>query len=1283
MAQSNRPITVKRGGRAVNRIAQRARNINILLIAIIFVITAVSVWVVLYSVNGSLSENTARSSSTEIAERFAFYISSDLVLAQKSAKSIAVTEWFGDEENAEKKLAAYNEMMDYIGMLDNAVLSFGVEEPARNQYSIFEGMLFEDFQPHENASLDTQNSKDKWYFDCLKADGRYEYLLNIGNAEGSDLWQLWINHKVSADGKTIGVLRVGLEIDDMIHNLFSRYDDQNLTGYLINNQGYIILDSTMSKDYGRRTLSREIGDYMLTDAVNEYLKGINGVFGQDASAVTVKLSKGNAFYGCISPIKDTDLSVVVLVDQGLFSNSGEIRTILALPLILLFVLILFLFVHRIYLNHSIFIPLHRLTLSVSDMKTNSNDIYGADRNDEIGDLAYTIQESSLEERRLVQNARASAAKLNAVVSNYAGVIFSVDRRNVITLFNGLYLKKIGVTPDFVEGKSLDKARLINRHLDIIDKIGLTYTSGEQSWISEIDGMMFRAHTTPIYDEAGRIAGVVGSMDDLTETLRLQKDLESALEKAAQAVSHLEAAQRTVSAMFDANPYANILFDEKLNIIDCNPAAIDFIGFHSKEEMMAGFSERLVQILPKTLSGDRPVRSVEEWIADTIKDGAVRFETELTINGITKNVSVEMKRIPYGDIFAIVVYIYDMTEIHQREMELVKRDQQLLEAVEEAHAANKAKSVFLSTMSHEIRTPMNAILGITEIMLQKNSLTSEMRDSLERVYSSGDMLLGIINDILDLSKIEAGKLELFNEKYEIASLISDTAQLNMMRIGSKRIEFIVDVHEDVPMYLTGDELRMKQVLNNILSNAFKYSSEGEVVLHVHAEPGTVSGIVVLVFRISDTGQGMTREQVGELFNEYARFNAAANRTTEGTGLGMKITWNLVHLLGGEILVESEFGVGTVFTVRLPQERIGDATLGKELVENLKKFRTSTRSRMKRVQITRELMPYGSVLVVDDVETNIYVAKGLLTPYELQIDSADSGFAAIDKIKQGKQYDIIFMDHMMPKMDGIEATRIIRSMGYARPIVALTANAVSGQEDTFLNNGFDGFISKPVDVRQMNAVLNKHIRDKQPQITQSAEESNPEREKTSAAGGKNAAQLDPKFEAIFVRDAMKSVEAIEGIHERDAYGNPDDMRTYIIHVHGMKSALAYIGETGLSAEAMELEKAARNEDIAFITATTAAFIAALKALIVKFSPDENNTADEKDEDPNLLKEKLREILAECEQNDVILADTIMPQLQDMKWSASVKSMLNTLSENLLYSDFDAAAEGIVRFLESYNN
>ena len=597
--------------------------------------------------------------------------------------------------------------------------------------------------------------------------------------------------------------------------------------------------------------------------------------------------------------------------------------------------------------------------------------------------------------------------------------------------------------------------------------------------------------------------------------------------------------------------------------------------------------------------------------------------------------------------------------------------ELIEAKKIAERSNLSKNRFLSRVSHEVRTPMNAILGITEIQLENNTISPEMKEALNEIYNSGYLLLGIINDILDLSKIEAGKLELLPSVYDIPSFINDTVHLNIIQYENKPINFNLYVDENVPSMLFGDELRIKQILNNLLSNAFKYTEKGKVSLSIAAEYPRQGEEphVTLVFLVADTGQGMTGEQLGKLFDEYTRFNTEANRTTQGTGLGMNITKHLVSLMGGEISVESEPGKGSIFTIRLPQGTVGAEALGKEMAENLMQFRVDRMGQMKNVpRIVREYMPYGRVLIVDDVETNLYVARGLIAPYGLSVETATSGFEAVDKIKSGATFDVIFMDHYMPKMDGIETVKIIRSLGYTRSIVALTANALTGQAEMFIENGFDGFISKPIDIRQLNATLNKLVRDKYPpEVVEAA------RQHALRINEKKQAS-DSELAVVFARDAEKAIANLKTIIT-NAFRRTDDFRQYVINVHSMKSALANIGEDALSAIALKLELAGRAQKKLVIESETPAFLEALSEIINRNRPKHNDgdtVKENSDNDRKYLAEKLLAIRTACEKYDEATANTALDELKNKEWSNSTKELLDTIAMHLLHSDFEEAAK-----------
>ena len=608
--------------------------------------------------------------------------------------------------------------------------------------------------------------------------------------------------------------------------------------------------------------------------------------------------------------------------------------------------------------------------------------------------------------------------------------------------------------------------------------------------------------------------------------------------------------------------------------------------------------------------------------------------------------------------------------------------------EEAEANSRFKSDFLANMSHEIRTPMNTILGVAEILVRDEAVSPGVSEGLDTIHNSGSLLLGIINDILDLSKIEAGKLELIPTEYETASLINDTITLNMMRVGSKELDFKLSVDENLPHLLYGDDIRIKQILNNLLSNAFKYTANGEVKLSFSAIADKIEkdAEITLVISVSDTGQGMTAEQVSGLFEKYMRYNFNANRTIEGTGLGMNITNNLVKLFSGDISIVSEPGVGSVFTVRIPQVCADSGVLGKELTENLESFRTGGIRQMKKANIVYEPMPYGKVLIVDDVESNLYVAKGLMLPYELQTDSVTSGFAAINRIKKGEVYDIVFMDHMMPKMDGVEAAKIIRELGYAHPIVALTANALKGQREMFLENGFDDFVSKPIDVRRLNAVLKKFVRDIQPQdvIDEIRSRTRADKETGDADGldgnaleygtDSNKPEVMPQLAEVFMRDARSAVTVLETLQAKAGDYEDAEIGAYTTSVHAMKSALANVGEHILSAFAFKLEQAGRSRDVAVIRNETPAFLSKLCEVTERFQTftAEDDDTDKAAGDLSALRDSLRVIKAACEDYDRKTIKDTIAELQEHKWDTQTAELLREMSAYLLTGDFEEIAK-----------
>ena len=537
--------------------------------------------------------------------------------------------------------------------------------------------------------------------------------------------------------------------------------------------------------------------------------------------------------------------------------------------------------------------------------------------EEIGILlsAGMLISNALLRDEMVQNDRKTVAKLNAVISNYPGAIWSVDKDNTITLFDGLYLEKIGVTRDFLEGKKIDVARQKNRHLDIVEHIDKTFAEkSPQDWMSEIDGKIFRSRIIPIFEEDGSVSSVVGNIDDLTEILQLQKELETALEKAEAAVQASKSAQLTMSAMFGSNTQINILFDHNFKAIDCNFEAVKFLGFETKEAMIAGFIERIENSIPERQPDGHKSIPLSERFVTTVKEGSVKFRTELHLGQKKRNLDVALKKIPYENSFAIVGYIDDVTEIHEREMKLKHTQEQLKKAVEEAREASRAKSDFLANMSHEIRTPINAITGMTSIGMSAADI--EKKDySFKKINDASKYLLGIINDILDLSKIEAGKFELSPVEFEFEKMLRRVVDVNRFRIDEKQQDFAVHIKSSIPKYLYADEQRLAQVITNLLSNAVKFTPENGSVKIAADYLGEQNGICKIQIAVTDSGIGIDKEQQGKLFKVFQQAESSTSRKYGGTGLGLAISKSIVDMMGGEIWVESEPGRGSTFSFRV--------------------------------------------------------------------------------------------------------------------------------------------------------------------------------------------------------------------------------------------------------------------------------------------------------------------------------------------------------------------------------
>ncbi|MDR1898689.1 MAG: response regulator [Treponema sp.] len=630
----------------------------------------------------------------------------------------------------------------------------------------------------------------------------------------------------------------------------------------------------------------------------------------------------------------------------------------------------------------------------------------------------------------------------------------------------------------------------------------------------------------------------------------------------------------------------------------------------------------------------------------------------------------------------------------------ERTRELERQTELAESASRAKSVFLARMSHEIRTPLNAILGLSEVELQ-DRLSDKTRLNLEKIYHSGSHLLEIVNDILDISKIESGNFEIVPAEYEFGEVINDAVQINIVRIGLKQIVFKLDLDETIPAKLYGDELRIKQILNNLLSNAFKYTEEGEVRLRIGWE--RQNGAALLDVTVEDTGRGIKQGDMEKLFSEYTQLGSAANRKIEGTGLGLSITRGLVEMMGGTITAESEYGKSSSFRVRLPQGIAGEKPIGRELAENLRNFHFIEDRNRNRGSVIRSWMPYGRVLVVDDLPTNLDVMTGLLMPYGLRVDTVLSGREAVDRITAEEvRYDLVFMDHMMPEMDGIEAVHFIRQKigsDYARtvPIVVLTANAIAGNRELFLESGFNDFIPKPIDIKQLDMILNRWVRDTQNEETLKEAEKEAQKQADSRGQAKDPEQsadaggrwlLDHPVEGIDFAAALilygGSGAALIPILKSFVIHTPpllekmnvhlrSSLPDYAVEVHGLKGTCNAICAGEAAALARELEFASKEGDADFVRSRheelrrqTLDLTERLKALLAEW--EARRPAEERERRTEPDRKLLTRLSAAAAEFNSNLTEEILGELEQYRYEKG-EELITWLREQAENFDYDA--------------